>query len=460
MRAVFADRQCANEGGRQLYVSCLSYLDAVPPVLACLHEQLSGARATRTLCLVANAPYLASAEQVLRRLFVAVFHQGPSAPVADLLSGLLRVPSPVVLNRQVRFRFEGRPFCLDPPDGTGWPRSGEVPLRPLLAALSPANVLLIFLAGRYQHVYVPLVPVALLDLLEAPTPFLMGLGGATGAELSAELAGVGLGGAAGGRASYGRSGSGSSLAARVHEGLVVADLDRDCVYNSADLRPCLEHPAAAELLACLSSLMRPAATGFGGPADAEEGTTGYNEHVPAVAVSNGLKPLPNGGPARLERQASRFSPLGPSFRHEDFLRAHASIHGQQARPLISQLVQTQGFFVLLDDYGIKDPYGWYTTACAALRPELSALVPSVTEAPGLEDADLQEGAEANAVTGYNGAGAADGSGAQEVPVFIIGAATASARDSDPGSSPCTSGPSVTYSRPCHLLQGRKAPVYR
>ncbi len=43
---------------------------------------------------------------------------------------------------------------------------------------------------------------------------------------------------------------------------------------------------------------------------------------------------------------------------------------QQARPLASQLLQTQGFFLLLDEYGSKDSYRWYRTASAALRSVL------------------------------------------------------------------------------------------
>ncbi|GFR51486.1 hypothetical protein Agub_g13897, partial [Astrephomene gubernaculifera] len=72
-----------DEGGKRLYVTCLSYLDAVPPAVqlaSCHHfnstsnnidgddEQkqqrlpLLGAQATRALCLVSRLPYLASAE--------------------------------------------------------------------------------------------------------------------------------------------------------------------------------------------------------------------------------------------------------------------------------------------------------------------------------------------------------------------------------------------------------------
>lgn len=58
----------ADEGGRRLYVSCLSYMDAMPPAAAC--EQLAGWQASRALCLVSRQPYLATAEQV--RLFWCV----------------------------------------------------------------------------------------------------------------------------------------------------------------------------------------------------------------------------------------------------------------------------------------------------------------------------------------------------------------------------------------------------
>lgn len=54
-----------------------------------------------------------------------------------------------VLWLQVRFEVEGRRFLLRPPDDTGVPRDAEVPLRPALEALSPANLLTVLLAGGY-----------------------------------------------------------------------------------------------------------------------------------------------------------------------------------------------------------------------------------------------------------------------------------------------------------------------
>ncbi|EFJ47226.1 hypothetical protein VOLCADRAFT_92266 [Volvox carteri f. nagariensis] len=90
-----------DEGGRRLYGTCLTYLEPLPPIITCRHEHLIGAYGTRALCLVSKLPYLTTAEQVLRGLFSTVFLRGPSAPVADLLGALLRLPCPGETRREV-----------------------------------------------------------------------------------------------------------------------------------------------------------------------------------------------------------------------------------------------------------------------------------------------------------------------------------------------------------------------
>lgn len=57
-----------DESGKRLYASCLSYMDAVPALLASRHEHLLGAKATCALCLLCRQPYLATAEQVKQGL--------------------------------------------------------------------------------------------------------------------------------------------------------------------------------------------------------------------------------------------------------------------------------------------------------------------------------------------------------------------------------------------------------
>ncbi|GLI67075.1 hypothetical protein VaNZ11_011272, partial [Volvox africanus] len=651
-------------GGRRLYVTCLSYTEPLNPAITSRHEHLRGAHATRALCLISRLPYLATAEQVLRRLYTTVFRLGPSAPVGDLLRALLRLPSPATMHREVRFHFERQCFRVLPPDETGVPGGGETSLRALLIALSPVNVILSFLAVllerrvvlvsrhlrlptlaaeallqllwpfRYKHVYVPLVPASLLDLLEAPTPFLMGLGGWVGTSFAAEVAiGAGADGRGGGGWAGGGGGSGgcdglagAAAAARTHnEGLVVVDLDKDWVYECGELLPYLEHPAIAQLRCCLTALRKASddmdcggGGGGGGFSDWDggyrsnrgrsgrsggwndlafcDGTAtatvtalavgpavdpwmpyirvaakrgwapshdalvrrlflrlfscllrGYHEFLPAAvsaaaqgaerssgggggggssnssstrgcSVSDPGSSSNGGGGAGGVGRTTRFSPSSSSmswaFQVEGFLFRHCQTHGQRARPLPAQLVQTQGFYLLIDEYGGRDPYGWYRTACTACREGLEELAAAVSaeqdypdtkrqqqqrqqrrkqrlrRAPGKgesQDDGLRDGWKENdddgasdgggGGGGFETAGAADGrndgcstgawkaaaaAAAEPQVIIIIGAP---AEDEDDGGAGSAANESAarhvqSYCKPCPLLQRRKAPVYR
>ncbi|PNH11308.1 hypothetical protein TSOC_001846 [Tetrabaena socialis] len=384
-----------DEGGRRLYVSVLSYLDTVPPAAACRHEQLLGAQATRALCLVSRLPCLATAEQVLRRLYMAVFCLGPSAPVADLLSALLRLPSPT------------------PSRGTG----------------------------------------------------------------------------AGGGGGSGSGSGGAGIAAK------------------GDHDPWLPYVRAV------------AASGWGPAHDAlvrrlflrlfATLLQGYHEHLPPSAAAGG--PTAGGGRQDTPQRASSSA---PPFQSEALLQRHVASHG--SRPLLAQLLQTQGFYVLVDEYGSQygsqgqEPYGWYHRACAACRCELEELdvgivpprAPS-TSSPSAADPDASGGipgeaaaataapaaaaaaaaAEAPAAAAAEmasaaaapeapaaaaaAAGAAGAAGAGYAPaIIVIGAPT---NDEDPPWPPApapaaAAAPAVPtwlhYTRPSLLLRRRAAPVYR
>lgn len=56
----------AEENGTKLYASCISFQDDVPPLLACRHPCLAGAKATKAVCLLSSQPYLHTMEQVGR----------------------------------------------------------------------------------------------------------------------------------------------------------------------------------------------------------------------------------------------------------------------------------------------------------------------------------------------------------------------------------------------------------
>lgn len=55
---------CAEQEGTRLYASCLVFWDDVPAALAAAHPQLTGARATKAMCLLSRAPFLTTMEAV------------------------------------------------------------------------------------------------------------------------------------------------------------------------------------------------------------------------------------------------------------------------------------------------------------------------------------------------------------------------------------------------------------
>ncbi|EFJ47225.1 hypothetical protein VOLCADRAFT_92265 [Volvox carteri f. nagariensis] len=352
---------------------------------------------------------------------------------------------------------------------------------------------------RYRHVYVPLVPASLVDLLDAPTPFIMGLGGRLGAGFAAEVAAAAA--AAGGGGAGGGFGGDGAAAVRAYEaGVVVVDLDRDWVCSCADLERCLDHPAVRQLLTCLAALrLEPGGSGGGG-GRASFGCTEADPWMPYVRTA-ASRDWGSGHDALVRRLFLRLfasllrvglprasarlvfvSPGGCTFHTESFLKAHCQLHGPQARSLPEQLVQTQGFYMLLDEYGSKDPYGWYRTASTACREELVAVGLSDVSDRGRQppggtiavqrQCQQQRGLDAAAL-GADGAAAAAttavtaAAAAAATPLILIGKPAEEEGDGDGGGDGAAAPPPAppppqlvqSYCRPCPLLRRRNAPTY-
>ncbi len=164
-------------------------------------------------------------EETLQRLHHAAFRRGLHTGLADVLRSLVELPDPDALGVPVRFWVHTHAVTAHPAcPVTGLP-PGEAPLRPLLEALSVDNALLLFLAVllerrvllrcrqyrmltlasegvrqllyplrcrrhiylflhpgydilfpfRLLNVYIPVMPSELVDYIEAPMPFLMGM---------------------------------------------------------------------------------------------------------------------------------------------------------------------------------------------------------------------------------------------------------------------------------------------
>ncbi|MEW5302508.1 MAG: hypothetical protein WDW36_005288 [Sanguina aurantia] len=381
-----------DETGGRLYTSVLCFTEEVPACVVSRHSALMGCRASKAVALLCRHPYLTTMEQVLRTLYASAFCVGMSSAVGDAVTHLLRVPSPARLNSQVDFELEGRPFSCSPPSEVGGLPLDELSLRPLLEALSVPNVLLLFLAVllerrvllrcshyslltraaegirqllfplRQPHVYIPVLPYTLVDYLDAPTPFLMGLHPSV------------------------------QLDPGLLSQLVVVDLDRDTVLNTQDLAGCLTHPAVVRLRHRLLQLLQPSTcvgdsvqlpTDGHDPWDVHLGRMstagwgpcsdhlvrrlflqlhshllkGYSHHVSFSASVGELS-------GRSQHQRPRII-----FDSATFLQTSVRADGLLARPLLEQLLQTLTFFAFLDEFGGQgcDPYAWFTTGCVAFR---------------------------------------------------------------------------------------------
>ena len=283
--------------GAKVFAACLAFYDAAPPELRARHPELrggggGGARALKAVCLLSRRPYLATAERALKALHALAFAAsssggGARAQFADAVAALLSAPAPAApLLAEVRLRVGGAGAAWisarAPPAGGRAP-PGELSFRPLADALGARGAAALFLAVllerrvllrsarcrllalvaeaavallrplAFRHVYVPVVPCSLVDLLEAPTPFLMGLHLADG-------------------------GAGAHLAPLANiEGLIVFDLDggggggSGSVHTGGDalFERCLRHPYARRLAARLEALLHPSvgAGAVGEPAD-------------------------------------------------------------------------------------------------------------------------------------------------------------------------------------------------
>ncbi|MEW5310546.1 MAG: hypothetical protein WDW38_002334 [Sanguina aurantia] len=144
-----------DETGGRLYTSVLCFTEEVPACVVSRHSALMGCRASKAVALLCRHPYLTTMEQVLRTLYASAFCVGMSSAVGDAVTHLLRVPSPARLNSQRRVLLRCSHYSL-------LTRAAEG-IRQLLFPL------------RQPHVYIPVLPYALVDYLDAPTPFLMGL---------------------------------------------------------------------------------------------------------------------------------------------------------------------------------------------------------------------------------------------------------------------------------------------
>eukprot|EP00884_Botryococcus_braunii_P008539 jgi/Botrbrau1/17687/Bobra.0166s0111.1 len=364
--------------GSKTYASCLVFFDRLPDSLQLQSEELLGGEATKCICIVSRWPFLRTFQAVLRRLYSAWLGRGAVMSPQDMFSYLLHelvLPSP---GGQVRFQVEGQPLRLVRPAKEGQPFWREMSLQPLLRSLGVSNLLLLYravlleqrvlLRGShfslltavaegltallaplpYVHVYAPVLPTALVDFVEAPTPFLMGLH------------------------------SSVDVPATCLEGVVVASLDDNTVSGGESLPP-LPDKEGKSLKDQLRATLVPDAA-FGAPANRSAASPSFgteiveSAHVWGIndeaevreAFWNFLKSLLEG----YEEFVVRAEPCEScTFDAERFLSLKLA-SGRPIPVLLQQLLETQSFLAFIDE---QDPAD---TGSVWLRTPLKAKMES------------------------------------------------------------------------------------
>lgn len=387
--------------GTKQYASCVSFYEDVPADLAARHEELTGALALKCICLLTHLPHTSTAERLLTLVHQLCFVTGPPAPLVDVVLALLKLPCPSTLKRPVSFDLAGERFTLPTPDGEGPPASAPS-YQPLLEALSPANLTAIFAAVvlerrvllrasqyrllthtaealccllwpfKFQHVYIPIMPYSLVDYLEAPTPYLMGIH------------------------------SSVELDSRVLEGVLIVDLDRDEVKNGDSLKTCLAHPLLVQLCLRLQHLMRPSSTDMDSIAAAGDPLICAAREMSAQPWSPAKQRLlqrtfvqlfadalrgfdrfltaPGNVPYRRRSGAgpmtaaegpvmSRATSFTARVDTKAMMQAHKETYKGAKLAFMKYLMQSLAFFNFVEQYATsRDPYSWTKAAMVELNP--------------------------------------------------------------------------------------------
>lgn len=224
--------------GSKIYVSCIAFRDPVCEDIAEAHRIAANSFADKCICLVSRSPSFRIIREALEELFVLCFSpSGSSKPLWDVIAYTVSsVPLPTPGRDRVLFAVENTLLAVEVPPKDGLPHA-DISFQPLLQCLDVDNFIKLFTAVlierrillrsnkyslltlaseaichliypfRWQHVYIPLLFFSGVDYIDAPTPYMMGLHS--------------------GVDTYGLS----------MDGVVVVDLEHNCITTSEDIPP-------------------------------------------------------------------------------------------------------------------------------------------------------------------------------------------------------------------------------
>ncbi|KAI3735818.1 hypothetical protein L6452_15337 [Arctium lappa] len=243
--------------GSKIYVSCIAFRDPVCEDIAEAYHIPANSFADKCICLVSRAPSFHILREVLEEIYLLCFSSnGSSKPLWDVIAYTVsKVPLPTPGKERVLFAIENSLLSVDFPPKDGLPHA-DISFLPLVQCLDVDNFIKLFTAVlierrvllrsnkyslltlaseaichliypfRWQHVYIPLLFFSGVDYIDAPTPYMMGLH------------------------------SGVDTTGLSMDGVVVVDLEHNCITTSEEIPP-IPEPEMSSLRSDILKLLHP-----------------------------------------------------------------------------------------------------------------------------------------------------------------------------------------------------------
>ncbi|XP_011072936.1 DENN domain and WD repeat-containing protein SCD1-like [Sesamum indicum] len=338
--------------GSKIYVSCIAFRDRVCEDIAEAYRIPADSFADKCICLVSRSPSFRILREALEEIYILCFAtSGSSRPLWEVISFVIsKVSLPAPGKERVLFAIENSLLAVEVPSRDSLPHA-DISFQHLVQCLDVDNLIKLFTAVllerrillrsdkyslltlvseaichliypfRWQHVYIPLLFYSGVDYIDAPTPYMMGLH------------------------------SGVDTFGLMMDGVVVVDLEHNLITTSEEI-PSVPEPENSALRSDLLKLLHPNVVSIDYMKDSS-----FVEQCPKVGGKmwgedhdlylrfiflNFLASILGGYRNFMENTATQV------FNSQAFLRQRSRSTNQPPDPMITQFLESQGFFDYLE----------------------------------------------------------------------------------------------------------------
>ncbi|KAL1554784.1 Scytalone dehydratase [Salvia divinorum] len=338
--------------GSKIYVTCIAFRDPVCEDIAEAYRLPANSFADKCICFVSRAPSFGVLRDALEEIFLLCFSaSGSSKPLWDVIAYLVsNVPLPTPGKERVLFAIENSLLPLEVPPKDGFPHV-DISFQPLVQCLDVDNLIKLFTAVllerrvlirsnkyslltlvseaichliypfRWQHVYIPLLFFSGVDYIDAPTPYMMGLH------------------------------SGVDTSGLVMDGVVVVDLEHNIITTTEEI-PSIPEPEHSSLRGEILKLLYPNVVGidqmkYGSfseqclRGDSRPWGEDHDLHLRFIFLKF-FGSILGGYRNFIENTATHI------FNSQAFLKKRSRSSNQPPDAMISQFLESQGFFDYLE----------------------------------------------------------------------------------------------------------------